>query len=105
MWKRCLLPLFLQWENATWATLSRDQCLKYGGSLVGEACNYVPDITLMSFILFFGTYACSMALKQFKTSRFFPTTVSDGPLAESGGVSFFVHSRGEIIVTERKRAK
>uniref|UniRef100_H3CPW1 Anion exchange protein n=1 Tax=Tetraodon nigroviridis TaxID=99883 RepID=H3CPW1_TETNG len=62
-------------ENATWATLSRDQCLKYGGSLVGEACRYVPDITLMSFILFFGTYACSMALKQFKTSRFFPTTV------------------------------
>uniref|UniRef100_A0A3Q3DVF7 Anion exchange protein n=1 Tax=Hippocampus comes TaxID=109280 RepID=A0A3Q3DVF7_HIPCM len=50
-------------ENATWA------------SLVGEACNYVPDITLMSFILFFGTYACSMALKKFKTSRFFPTKV------------------------------
>ncbi|TWW66365.1 electrogenic sodium bicarbonate cotransporter 1 isoform X2 [Takifugu flavidus] len=62
-------------ENATWATLSRDQCLKYGGALVGDACGFVPDITLMSFILFFGTYACSMALKQFKTSRFFPTTV------------------------------
>uniref|UniRef100_A0A3Q2Y486 Anion exchange protein n=1 Tax=Hippocampus comes TaxID=109280 RepID=A0A3Q2Y486_HIPCM len=44
-------------------------------TLVGEACNYVPDITLMSFILFFGTYACSMALKKFKTSRFFPTKV------------------------------
>uniref|UniRef100_A0A3Q2XST1 Anion exchange protein n=1 Tax=Hippocampus comes TaxID=109280 RepID=A0A3Q2XST1_HIPCM len=44
-------------------------------ALVGEACNYVPDITLMSFILFFGTYACSMALKKFKTSRFFPTKV------------------------------
>uniref|UniRef100_A0A674MF94 Anion exchange protein n=1 Tax=Takifugu rubripes TaxID=31033 RepID=A0A674MF94_TAKRU len=70
-----LLSLFLQSENATWATLSRDQCLKYGGDLVGDACGFVPDITLMSFILFFGTYACSMALKQFKTSRFFPTTV------------------------------
>uniref|UniRef100_A0A3Q2YS34 Anion exchange protein n=1 Tax=Hippocampus comes TaxID=109280 RepID=A0A3Q2YS34_HIPCM len=45
-----------------------------GKPLVG-ACNYVPDITLMSFILFFGTYACSMALKKFKTSRFFPTKV------------------------------
>lgn len=78
------MSLFLQSENATWAALSRDQCLKYGGNLVGEACGYVPDITLMSFILFFGTYACSMALKQFKTSQFFPTTVSVGPLAESG---------------------
>ncbi|XP_041816371.1 electrogenic sodium bicarbonate cotransporter 1-like [Chelmon rostratus] len=61
--------------NATWASLTREQCQKYGGQLVGETCGYVPDITLMSFILFFGTYTCSMALKQFKTSRFFPTTV------------------------------
>uniref|UniRef100_A0A3Q3W0N7 Anion exchange protein n=1 Tax=Mola mola TaxID=94237 RepID=A0A3Q3W0N7_MOLML len=61
--------------NATWASLTKEQCLKYGGQLVGDMCGYVPDITLMSFILFFGTYACSMALKQFKTSRFFPTTV------------------------------
>lgn len=45
---------------------------------MGEACDYVPDITLMSFILFFGTYACSTALKKFKTSRFFPTKV--GPV-------------------------
>ncbi|XP_070707107.1 electrogenic sodium bicarbonate cotransporter 1-like [Pempheris klunzingeri] len=61
--------------NATWASLTRKQCLKYGGRLVGETCGYVPDITLMSFILFFGTYICSMALKKFKTSRFFPTQV------------------------------
>ncbi|XP_044189736.1 electrogenic sodium bicarbonate cotransporter 1-like isoform X2 [Thunnus albacares] len=61
--------------NATWASLSIQQCKTYGGQLVGEACGYVPDITLMSFILFFGTYTCSMALKKFKTSRFFPTKV------------------------------
>lgn len=67
----------LQPVNATWASLTRQQCLQFGGQLVGEACGYVPDITLMSFILFFGTYTCSMALKTFKTSRFFPTTVSD----------------------------
>lgn len=85
-----LFSLFLQSENATWATLSRDQCLKCGGILVGDACGFVPDITLMSFILFFGTYACSMALKQFKTSRFFPTTVSGDPLGGvRGGV--FIH--------------
>ncbi|KAM8873211.1 electrogenic sodium bicarbonate cotransporter 1-like isoform 2-T3 [Synchiropus picturatus] len=61
--------------NATWSSLTMHQCEKYGGQLVGEACGYVPDITLMSFILFFGTYTCSMALKKFKTSRFFPTRV------------------------------
>ncbi|XP_030628578.1 solute carrier family 4 member 4a isoform X2 [Chanos chanos] len=66
----CLQPL-----NATWSSLSKKECLKYGGELVGEACEYVPDITLMSFILFFGTYTCSMCLKKFKTSPFFPTTV------------------------------
>ncbi|XP_064152692.1 solute carrier family 4 member 4a isoform X4 [Anguilla rostrata] len=61
--------------NATWSSLSKSECLKYGGELVGEACKYVPDITLMSFILFFGTYTCSMCLKKFKTSPFFPTRV------------------------------
>lgn len=69
--------LVVQQMNATWASLNMEQCLKFGGQLVGSACGYVPDITLMSFILFFGTYACSMALKKFKFSLFFPTTVSD----------------------------
>ncbi|NXU84851.1 S4A4 protein, partial [Xiphorhynchus elegans] len=63
-------------DNTTidWAALTAKECLKYGGELVGNNCDYVPDITLMSFILFFGTYTCSMALKKFKTSRYFPTT-------------------------------
>uniref|UniRef100_A0A8C3URZ3 Anion exchange protein n=1 Tax=Catharus ustulatus TaxID=91951 RepID=A0A8C3URZ3_CATUS len=69
------IPFFLQ-DNTTidWAALTAKECLKYGGQLVGNNCDYVPDITLMSFILFFGTYTCSMALKKFKTSRYFPTT-------------------------------
>ncbi|NXV51858.1 S4A4 protein, partial [Uria aalge] len=57
-----------------WSSLTTKECLKYGGRLVGNNCGYVPDITLMSFILFLGTYTCSMALKKFKTSRYFPTT-------------------------------
>uniref|UniRef100_A0A8C7YTX2 Anion exchange protein n=1 Tax=Oryzias sinensis TaxID=183150 RepID=A0A8C7YTX2_9TELE len=61
--------------NITWASLTKHECEKFGGQLVGEVCEFVPDITLMSFILFFGTYTCSMGLKTFKTSRFFPTTV------------------------------
>ncbi|KAJ8286930.1 hypothetical protein GJAV_G00045020 [Gymnothorax javanicus] len=61
--------------NATWSSLTMTQCSQFGGQLVGEACHFVPDITLTSFILFLGTYTCSMCLKKFKTSRFFPTTV------------------------------
>ncbi|ELK08028.1 Electrogenic sodium bicarbonate cotransporter 1 [Pteropus alecto] len=64
------------YHNATfdWAVLSKKECLKYGGNLLGNNCDFVPDITLMSFILFLGTYTSSMALKKFKTSRYFPTT-------------------------------
>ncbi|KFP41519.1 Electrogenic sodium bicarbonate cotransporter 1, partial [Chlamydotis macqueenii] len=66
---------FLQYNTTIdWSSLTMKECLKYGGQLVGNNCDYVPDITLMSFILFFGTYTCSMALKKFKTSRYFPTT-------------------------------
>ncbi|XP_044284155.1 electrogenic sodium bicarbonate cotransporter 1 isoform X4 [Varanus komodoensis] len=57
-----------------WPSLTKKECLKYGGNLLGNNCKYVPDITLMSCILFLGTYTCSMALKKFKTSRYFPTT-------------------------------
>ncbi|XP_078062764.1 electrogenic sodium bicarbonate cotransporter 1-like isoform X4 [Mustelus asterias] len=58
-----------------WSSLSREDCLKYGGDVVGASCDFVPDVTLMSFILFLGTYTCSMALKNFKTSPYFPTTI------------------------------
>uniref|UniRef100_A0AAX7VXS8 Anion exchange protein n=1 Tax=Astatotilapia calliptera TaxID=8154 RepID=A0AAX7VXS8_ASTCA len=55
--------------NATLASLTKKQCMKYGGQLVGESCGYIPDITLMSFILFLGTYTCSMVgTLFFKTS-------------------------------------
>uniref|UniRef100_A0A7N8YNV8 Anion exchange protein n=1 Tax=Mastacembelus armatus TaxID=205130 RepID=A0A7N8YNV8_9TELE len=69
-WNNTGLPM-----NATWSSLTKTECLKYKGELVGKACDFVPDVTLMSFILFFGTYTCSMCLKKFKTSPFFPTTV------------------------------
>uniref|UniRef100_A0A665WCY3 Anion exchange protein n=1 Tax=Echeneis naucrates TaxID=173247 RepID=A0A665WCY3_ECHNA len=74
----CMAPAVLGERppmNATWSSLTKSECLKYKGELVGKSCDFVPDITLMSFILFFGTYTCSMCLKQFKTSPFFPTTV------------------------------
>ncbi|KAM4745775.1 electrogenic sodium bicarbonate cotransporter 4 isoform 1-T1 [Anableps anableps] len=56
-----------------WSQLSKKECLKYGGSLIGKSCKYVPDLALMSFILFFGTYSMTVSLKKFKFSRYFPT--------------------------------
>ncbi|XP_067084448.1 electrogenic sodium bicarbonate cotransporter 4 [Osmerus mordax] len=56
-----------------WSQLSKKECVKYGGSLVGKTCKYVPDLALMSFILFFGTYSMTVSLKKFKFSRYFPT--------------------------------
>ncbi|XP_066570328.1 electrogenic sodium bicarbonate cotransporter 4 [Amia ocellicauda] len=56
-----------------WSQLSKKECLKYGGTLVGKTCKYVPDLALMSFILFFGTYSMTVTLKKFKFSRYFPT--------------------------------
>uniref|UniRef100_A0A674P924 Anion exchange protein n=1 Tax=Takifugu rubripes TaxID=31033 RepID=A0A674P924_TAKRU len=56
-----------------WSQLGKKECLKYGGSLVGKSCKYVPDLALMSFILFFGTYSMTVTLKKFKFSRYFPT--------------------------------
>uniref|UniRef100_A0A669F9D1 Anion exchange protein n=1 Tax=Oreochromis niloticus TaxID=8128 RepID=A0A669F9D1_ORENI len=53
--------------------LSKKECVKYGGMLVGNSCKYVPDLALMSFILFFGTYSMTVSLKKFKFSRYFPT--------------------------------
>uniref|UniRef100_A0A8C3FIU6 Anion exchange protein n=1 Tax=Chrysemys picta bellii TaxID=8478 RepID=A0A8C3FIU6_CHRPI len=62
-------------EAANWSLLTRTECLRVGGHLVGNSCNYVPDITFMAFILFLGTFLCSMTLKSFKTSRYFPTAL------------------------------
>ncbi|KAK1800874.1 hypothetical protein P4O66_006048, partial [Electrophorus voltai] len=62
--------------NATgmdWSQLSKKDCLKYGGALVGKSCNYIADLALMSFILFFGTYTMTISLKKFKSSQYFPT--------------------------------
>uniref|UniRef100_A0A8C3SZW7 Anion exchange protein n=1 Tax=Chelydra serpentina TaxID=8475 RepID=A0A8C3SZW7_CHESE len=60
---------------ANWSLLTRTECLRVGGHLVGNSCNYMPDITFMAFILFLGTFLCSMTLKSFKTSRYFPTAL------------------------------
>ncbi|NXO08718.1 S4A4 protein, partial [Oriolus oriolus] len=57
------------------AGLSRTQCLDRGGHLLGTSCHYVPDVTLMSFLLFGGTFLLCAALKHFRSSRYFPVGV------------------------------
>ncbi|XP_013809983.1 anion exchange protein 4 [Apteryx mantelli] len=76
-WNNTLLPSPIapqeHPEAVTLARLSRTQCLDQGGHLLGASCHYVPDVTLMSFLLFGGTFLCSTMIKHFKTSRYFPT--------------------------------
>jgi hypothetical protein len=46
-----------------------------GGTLIGNACQYTPDIFFFSVILFFGTFLLSSVLKGLKTSPYFPAWV------------------------------
>ncbi|NXK66030.1 S4A4 protein, partial [Sylvietta virens] len=65
----------VQSPPATPAELSRTQCLDQGGHLLGTSCQYVPDVTLISFLLFGGTFLFCIALKRFRSSRYFPVGV------------------------------
>ncbi|XP_046822200.1 electroneutral sodium bicarbonate exchanger 1 isoform X12 [Vespa crabro] len=65
-------------ENVNWTTLDRTTCQNYNGTLIGEGCNvpqYVPDVFLMSIILFMGTFLLSIEMKDFKNALFFPSKV------------------------------
>ncbi|XP_065119543.1 electrogenic sodium bicarbonate cotransporter 4 isoform X1 [Paramisgurnus dabryanus] len=56
-----------------WSQLNKKDCVNFGGSLAGKSCKYIPDLALLSLILFFGTYSMTISLKKFKSSRYFPT--------------------------------
>lgn len=47
------------------------------GEFVGSACSphgpYIPDVLFWCVVLFFSTVFMSAFLKEFKTSRYFPT--------------------------------
>ncbi|XP_058646746.1 sodium-driven chloride bicarbonate exchanger isoform X2 [Onychostoma macrolepis] len=62
-----------------WLGLDVKGCVEYRGEFVGRACGhhgpYIPDVLFWSVILFFSTVAMSSFLKEFKTSRYFPTKV------------------------------
>uniref|UniRef100_A0A669EQ50 Anion exchange protein n=1 Tax=Oreochromis niloticus TaxID=8128 RepID=A0A669EQ50_ORENI len=62
-----------------WANLTVKECISLHGHFAGTACGhhgpYTPDVLFWSAILFFSTFFMSAFLKQFKTSRYFPTKV------------------------------
>ncbi|XP_039765137.1 sodium bicarbonate cotransporter 3 isoform X2 [Pararge aegeria] len=65
-------------EQFNWTTVDKASCQLYNGTLAGGGCDtkvYVPDVFLMSIILFLGTFAISIILKDFKNSLFFPSKV------------------------------
>ncbi|TSM68831.1 Sodium-driven chloride bicarbonate exchanger [Bagarius yarrelli] len=62
-----------------WEALEVQDCIEKKGVFVGSACGphgpYIPDVLFWSVVLFFSTVAMSAFLKEFKTSRYFPTRV------------------------------
>ncbi|KAB5577191.1 hypothetical protein PHYPO_G00207100 [Pangasianodon hypophthalmus] len=62
-----------------WEALEVKDCIEKKGVFVGSACGphgpYIPDVLFWSVVLFFSTVAMSAFLKEFKTSRYFPTKV------------------------------
>ncbi|XP_043801295.1 sodium-driven chloride bicarbonate exchanger isoform X3 [Apis laboriosa] len=66
------------YDNVNWTALDQKTCQNYNGTLVGDGCNlphYIPDVFLMSIILFIGTFLLSVELKDFKNALFFPSKV------------------------------
>ncbi|XP_076636152.1 na[+]-driven anion exchanger 1 isoform X7 [Colletes latitarsis] len=66
------------YDHVNWTALDQKACQTYNGTLVGDGCNqphYIPDVFLMSIILFMGTFLLSVELKDFKNALFFPSKV------------------------------
>jgi len=61
-----------------WTTMTKEECTRYNGTLFGTGCNtphYVPNVFMVSCLLFIGTFILAMALKIFRNTRFFPNMV------------------------------
>ncbi|XP_015118680.1 sodium-driven chloride bicarbonate exchanger isoform X3 [Diachasma alloeum] len=66
------------YSSVNWTALDKVSCQNLNGTLTGDGCTtpqYVPDVFLMSIILFMGTFLLSVELKDFKNALFFPSKV------------------------------
>ncbi|XP_029304148.1 sodium-driven chloride bicarbonate exchanger-like isoform X3 [Cottoperca gobio] len=66
-------------SQVNWTMLEVKECEMFHGEFEGSACGphgpYVPDVLFWCVVLFFSTVFMSAFLKEFKTSRYFPTKV------------------------------
>ncbi|XP_039649311.1 sodium-driven chloride bicarbonate exchanger-like isoform X2 [Perca fluviatilis] len=66
-------------SQVNWTMLEVNECEIFHGEFVGSACGphgpYIPDVLFWCVVLFFSTVFMSAFLKEFKTSRYFPTKV------------------------------
>ncbi|XP_059183667.1 sodium-driven chloride bicarbonate exchanger-like isoform X3 [Centropristis striata] len=66
-------------SQVNWTTLEVTECEHLHGAFEGSACGphgpYIPDVLFWCVVLFFSTVFMSAFLKEFKTSRYFPTKV------------------------------
>uniref|UniRef100_A0A3Q3WAV0 Anion exchange protein n=1 Tax=Mola mola TaxID=94237 RepID=A0A3Q3WAV0_MOLML len=66
-------------SQVNWTMLEVKECEMLHGEFVGSACGphgpYIPDVLFWCVVLFFSTVLMSAFLKEFKTSRYFPTKV------------------------------
>ena len=53
------------------------ECAANGGQMIGENCDYEPNVFLMSFILFAGTFTISFSLKNFRNTGYLPGRIRD----------------------------
>ncbi|XP_037618052.1 sodium-driven chloride bicarbonate exchanger-like isoform X5 [Sebastes umbrosus] len=66
-------------SQVNWTMLEVKECELFHGEFEGTACGphgpYIPDVLFWCVVLFFSTVFMSAFLKEFKTSRYFPTKV------------------------------
>uniref|UniRef100_A0A8C5I5M8 Anion exchange protein n=1 Tax=Gouania willdenowi TaxID=441366 RepID=A0A8C5I5M8_GOUWI len=66
-------------SEVNWTVLEVKECEMLHGDFEGSACGphgpYIPDVLFWCVLLFFSTVFMSAFLKEFKTSRYFPTRV------------------------------
>ncbi|XP_034533530.1 sodium-driven chloride bicarbonate exchanger-like isoform X3 [Notolabrus celidotus] len=66
-------------SQVNWTMLEVKECEMFHGEFEGSACGphgpYIPDVLFWCVVLFFSTVLMSAFLKEFKTSRYFPTKV------------------------------
>uniref|UniRef100_A0A7N8YCM2 Anion exchange protein n=1 Tax=Mastacembelus armatus TaxID=205130 RepID=A0A7N8YCM2_9TELE len=66
-------------SQVNWSMLEVKECEMLHGEFEGTACGphgpYIPDVLFWCVVLFFSTVFMSAFLKEFKTSRYFPTKV------------------------------